>query len=86
MDEIGLKRQKVAKEMKEKGQMPVCSQTYSMGVTKTRSGSFINNLDVPTGLVPGNFGCRVVDTMLPTDLSVVHKDRKSTLMNNFVCD
>jgi len=24
--------------------------------------------------------------MMPTDLHIVHKDRKSTLQNNFVCD
>jgi hypothetical protein len=86
MDEICLKNQKVSKELKEKNMQPVASMTYTMGITKNKSGSYINNLDVPTGLVPGNFGCRVVDTMLPADLSVVHKDRKSTMQNNYVCD
>jgi hypothetical protein len=55
-------------------------------MTKNMSGSYLNSLDVPTGLLPGNFGCRVIDGMMPTDLSVVHKDRKSALVNNFVCD
>jgi len=55
-------------------------------MTKNISGSYLNCLDVPTGLLPGNFGCRVIDGMMPTDLSVVHKDRKSALINNFVCD
>ena len=55
-------------------------------MTKNMSGSYINSLDVPTGLLPGNFGCRVIDGMMPSDLSVVHKDRKTTLCNNFVCD
>lgn len=86
MDEIGLKKQSIAKDMKEKGTMPVVSMTYSQSMTKNKSGSYINCLDVPTGLLPGNFGCRVIDGMMPTDLSAVHKDRKSTLVNNFVCD
>jgi len=72
--------------MKEKGTMPVVSQTYTMGLTKNMSGSYVNCLDVPTQLLPGNFGCRVIDGMMPSDLHVVHKDRKSTLCNNFVCD
>jgi hypothetical protein len=55
-------------------------------MTKTKGGNHINCLDIPTGLLPGNFGCRVVDGMMPTDLSVVHKDRKSTMTNNFVAD
>lgn len=57
-----------------------------MGMTKNMSGSYLNCLNVPTGLLPGNFGCRVIDGMMPTDLSVVHKDRKTTLLNNFVCE
>lgn len=72
--------------MKEKGTMPVVSQTYTMSLTKNMSGSYVNCLDVPTQLLPGNFGCRVIDGMMPSDLHVVHKDRKSTLCNNFVCD
>jgi len=72
--------------MKEKGTMPLVSQTYSSNMTKNMSGSYINCLDVPTGLLPGNFGCRVIDGMMPTDLTAVHKDRKTTLCNNFVCD
>ena len=86
LDEIGLKKQSVHKEIKEKGTIPLVSQTYSLGMTKNMSGSYINSLDVPTNLLPGNFGCRVVDAMMPSDLSVVHKDRKTTLCNNFVCD
>jgi hypothetical protein len=64
----------------------MASQTYSLGVSKNKSGAYINTLDVPTGLLPGNFGCRVIDQMMPSDLHVVHKDRKSTLQNNYVCD
>ena len=40
---------------------PVVSQTYMLGLSKTVSGSYVNNLDLPTGLLPGNFGVRVVD-------------------------
>ena len=42
-----------------------------MGLSKTVSGSYINNLDVPTGLMPGNFGVRTLDGMMPIDLSDV---------------
>ena len=59
--EIGLKKQSVAKELKEKHEQPVVSKTYNLGMTKNQSGSYINCLDVPTGLLPGNFGCRVID-------------------------
>lgn len=59
--EIGLKKQLVAKDLKEKGEQPVASKTYSLGMTKNKSGAYINSLDVPTGLLPGNFGCRVID-------------------------
>lgn len=58
----------------------------SLGATLTKSGSYINSLDIPTGLLPGNFGCRVIDQMMPTELQVVHKDRKTTLLNTYVCD
>ena len=40
---------------------PVVSATYMLGLSKTVSGSYINNLDVPTGLLPGNFGVRTID-------------------------
>jgi hypothetical protein len=72
--------------MKENNTIPIVSQSFSMGITKNISGSYINSLDVPTGLLPGNFGCRVIDGLMPMDLSIVHKDRKTTLCNNFICD
>ena len=46
----------------------------------------VNNLDVPTALLPGNFGARVIDNMMPTNLSDVHRDRRSTQVQNFVCE
>jgi len=58
-DEIELKKQSVARLLD--GNAPVVSSTYMMTCTKTGSGSFINSLDVPTGLLPGNFGVRVID-------------------------
>ena len=75
-DEIELKKQSVARLLD--GKPPVVSATYMMGCTKTGSGSFVNSLDVPTGLLPGNFGVRVIDQMMPTNLSDVHRDRRST--------
>lgn len=45
-----------------------------------------NTLDVPTLLLPGNFGVRTIDAMMPTNLSDVHRDRRSTLVQNFICE
>ena len=58
-DEIELKKQSIARLLD--GQPPKVSATYAMACTKTQSGSFVNSLDVPTGLLPGNFGVRVID-------------------------
>ena len=84
MDEIELKKQSVARQIN--GNPPVVSQTYALGISKTASGAMINNLDVPTILLPGNFGVRTIDLMMPTNLSNVHRDRRSTLVTNFVCE
>lgn len=83
-DEIELKKQSIARQLGDKP--PVVSATYMLGLSKTASGSYVNNLDVPTALLPGNFGVRVVDQMMPTNLSDVHRDRRSTMVQNFVCD
>ena len=80
-----MKRQSVAKEIKASGVQPV-SATYALGMLKTSAGSYIRSLDVPTNLMPGNFGCRVIDGVMPTNLSVVHKERRSTLTQNFTCE
>lgn len=83
-DEIELKKQSVARQLGDNP--PVVSATYMLGLSKTVSGSYINNLDVPTSLLPGNFGVRVVDAMMPTNLSDVHRDRRSANTQNFICD
>lgn len=83
-DEIELKKQSVARQLGENP--PVVSASYMLGLSKTVSGSYINNLDVPTGLLPGNFGVRTIDQVGPTNLSDVHRDRRTTLVQNFICD
>jgi hypothetical protein len=65
--------------------MPV-SSTYNLGMSKTAAGAYIRSLDIPTTLMPGNFGCRVIDGAMPTNFSIVYKERRSTLTQNFVCD
>ena len=50
------------------------------------SGCYVNNLDVPTQMLPGNFGVRILDGMMPTSLSDVYRERKSTAVQSFVCD
>lgn len=65
---------------------PVVSATYALGLSKTVSGSYVNNLDIPTALLPGNFGARVVDGIMSTNLSDVYRERKNTHVNTFVCD
>ena len=57
-----------------------------LGLSKTVSGSYVNNLDLPTGLLPGNFGVRVLDHMMPTSLSDVHRDRRNMQVQSFACD
>jgi len=57
-----------------------------LGLSKTVSGSYVNNLDLPTGLLPGNFGVRVLDHMMPTSLSDVHRDRRNMQTQSFACD
>lgn len=47
---------------------------------------YVNNLDVPTQLLPGNFGVRILDGMMPTSLSDVYRDRKNTSVETFTCD
>jgi hypothetical protein len=62
------------------------SQHYNLGLSKTVSGSYVNNLDIPTGLMPGNFGVRVLDNMMPTSLSDLYRDRQNTQISQFVCE
>lgn len=68
------------------GSMQLVSQNYTLGLSKTVSGSYVNNLDIPTGLMPGNFGVRVLDNMMPTNLSDVYRDRQNTNVAQFVCE
>jgi hypothetical protein len=42
-----------------------------VNASKTVSGAFVNNLQVPTYDLPGNFGARVVESM-PTDIRTVY--------------
>jgi hypothetical protein len=83
-DEYELKNQVVAKKLG--GQPGLTSATYAMGLSKTVSGCYVNNLDVPTQLLPGNFGVRILDGMMPTSLSDVYRERRSTAVQSFVCD
>lgn len=53
---------------------------------RSNGGNFTKCLDLPTALLPGNFGARVLDNMMPTDLSHVHRDRRSTLAQTLVCE
>ena len=46
----------------------------------------MKTLDVPAYKLPGNFGCRVIDGIMPTDFSLVFKERRTTLRQNFVSD
>lgn len=75
VDEITLKNSKNETTNGVISGMAVVSRTYNLGLSKTVSGSYINNLDVPTSLMPGNFGVRVLDNMMPTNLSDVWRDR-----------
>ena len=54
-------------------------------LTKTISGAFIKNNDVPVQVLPGNFGVRVINTM-PTNLREVFVDQKSNIPLGYACD
>ena len=56
----------------------------NLTMTRTVAGSFINNLNVPTNNLPGNFGVRTIETM-PTNLSEIWRERKNTQLG-FLCD
>ena len=49
------------------------------------SGAFINQVEVPTNELPGNFGIRVLETM-PTNLRDVYKDESHRMGFGFACD
>lgn len=83
-DEISLRKQSVQTMIATSP--PVVSSTYMLGLSKTVSGSYVNNLDLPTGLLPGNFGVRVIDQMMPTALSDVFRNRRNMQLQQFVCD
>ena len=83
-DEIALRKQSMQTMIATSP--PVVSSTYMLGLSKTVSGSYVNNLDLPTGLLPGNFGVRVIDQMMPTSLSDVFRNRKNMQLQQFVCD
>ena len=57
--------------------------SYTMNITKSVAGAFINTLDVPTMHLPGNFGVRAIENM-PTNLSEVWRERKTTQLG-FTC-
>jgi hypothetical protein len=59
---------------------------YNLNLQKTVAGNYVNNLDVPQVNLPGNFGVRLIDNMMPTSLSNVYRPRKNTNVSNFVCD
>lgn len=68
------------------GNPALTSASYALGLSKTVSGCYVNNLDVPTQMLPGNFGVRILDGMMPTSFSDVYRERRSTAVQNFVCD
>ena len=85
LDEISLKKSSVATEIKAYVGVEPVSQTYNLGMTKTAAGAYIRSLDVPTNLMPGNFGCRVIDGVMPPQFISFFKERRLTLTQNIVC-
>ena len=54
-------------------------------VTQTFSGAFVNQVQVPTYDLPGNFGVRVLQTM-PTDSRTVFIDQLNNMSLRYACD
>jgi hypothetical protein len=50
------------------------------------AGNYVNNLDICNIYLPGNFGVRILDNLMPTSLSDVFRPRKSANNCGFVCD
>lgn len=59
--------------------------TFVKTLTKTVSGAFINNLEVPTYDLPGIFGSKIVELM-PTNIREAHIDQKNNIDFGYVCD
>lgn len=76
-DEIGLVNAKGGQENSATGY-------NTLALNKTACGLPINNLDIPTQFLPGNFGVRVIDIM-PTSISVVYRERQNAYAN-FSCE
>lgn len=57
---------------------------YTLNLNKTACGIPVNNLDIPTQFLPGNFGVRVIDIM-PTSISAVYRERQNA-HPNFACE
>lgn len=60
-------------------------KSKTLMLSKSMAGSFINQTDVPTYDLPGNFGVRVTETM-PTDLRVVFLDQHNNVDFGGKCD
>ena len=75
-DEIMLVNTKVRQDNNATG--------YNLGLSKTVSGIPVNNLDIPSQYLPGNFGVRVIEIM-PTSISDIYRGRKNAYVN-FSCE
>jgi len=60
-------------------------KTFISTLSKTLSGSYINNFNVPTYDLPGNFGVRIAETM-PTNGRNVFMDQKNNMEMGYTCD
>ena len=59
--------------------------TFITTISKSLAGAFINQIDVPTYDLPGNFGVRSIETM-PTNFRIVHINQLNNMELGFVCD
>ena len=54
-------------------------------ISKTGSGAYINQVDVPIAGIPGNFAIRILETM-PTNFRDVYKEENYQMGLGFCCD
>jgi len=73
-DEVVLKNVKKEKDV-----------SFVKTLTKSVGGAFVNELNISSQEIPGNFGVRVIETM-PTNIRTVFIDQRNNLELEYKCD
>ena len=80
IDRIELKDEIILKNVKKEKDI-----SFVKSLSKSVAGAFVNELNISSQEIPGNFGVRVVETM-PTNIRDVFIDQRNNLAMEFRCD